>query len=157
MPTRRVLLLLPLALGACASLPGGQPLNVLLVGVESLGGEGFELRLAVKLRIQNPNATAIDYDGVSLDLEVRGLDFASGVSDAAGSVPRFGEAVLTVPVTVSAFSAVRQAIDGFTDGKPIDKVPYVLRGKLSTGAMGSVPFNDEGTLKWPGSKSSAGK
>jgi LEA14-like dessication related protein len=91
-----------LSLGACAALPGHEPLKVLLVGIESLDGEGLELRLPVKLRIQNPNDRVIDYDGVSLDLEVRGWDFANGVSDSRGSVPRFGETVLSVPVSMSA-------------------------------------------------------
>ena len=147
MPTRRVLLLLPLAVGACASLSGGQPLNVLLVGVESLGGEGFELRLAVKLRIQNPNATAIDYDGVSLDLEVRGLDFASGVSDAAGSVPRFGEAVLTVPVSVSAAAMLKQAYSAIRGERgPIE---FVAKGRLAGGPLGGVRFVSRGRFDWP--------
>ena len=48
-------------------------------------------------------------------MDVRGKSFAAGVSDARGSVPRFGEVVLAVPVTVSAFAAVRQVI-GFAGG-----------------------------------------
>lgn len=150
--------LLLFAVSACAALPAPrEPLRINVAGIDPSQGEGFELRLLVKLRVQNPNDAAIDYEGVVIDVDVNGKNLASGVSGAKGSVPRFGETVLTVPVTVSAFSAVRQAIGGFADGTPIDKVPYVLRGKLSTGAMGSVPFNDEGTLKWPGSKASAGK
>jgi LEA14-like dessication related protein len=150
--------LLLFAVSACAALPAArEPLRINVADIDAEPGEGFELRLLVKLRVQNPNDVAVDYEGAVIDVDVNGKNLASGVSGAKGSVPRFGETVLTVPVTVSAFSAVRQAIDGFTDGKPIDKVPYVLRGKLSTGAMGSVPFNDEGTLKWPGSKASAAK
>ena len=33
---------------------------------------GAELRLAVKLRVQNPNEEAVEYDGAALDLEVNG-------------------------------------------------------------------------------------
>lgn len=147
MLNRRSLLLVPLALSACASLPGRAPLNVLLVGVESLGGEGLELRLAVKLRIQNPNDSAIDYDGLSLDLEVRGWDFASGVSDARGSVPRFGEAVLTVPVSVSATAMMKQAWSAISGERgPID---FVARGRLAGGLLGGMRFESRGRFDWP--------
>ena len=147
MPSRRTLLLLPLALGACASLTGREPLNVLLVGVESLGGEGLELRLAVKLRLQNPNDAAIDYDGVSLDLEVRGWDFASGVSDASGSLPRFGEAVLTVPVSISATAMLKQAWSAIHGERgPIE---FVAKGRLAGGLLGGTRFVSRGRFDWP--------
>ena len=85
-------------MSACAGLALRQPLQVSVVDVSGLPGEGLELRLAVKLRVQNPNEAALDYDGVTLELEVSGRHLASGVSDARGSVPRFGEALITVPV-----------------------------------------------------------
>lgn len=102
--------LLALALAGCASLPGRDPLNVQVAGVEPLEGQGLEMRMAVKLRVQNPNDSAVDYDGAALELELNGKRFATGVSNERGSVPRFGETVLTVPVSVSAFSAIRQAL-----------------------------------------------
>ena len=103
-----LLVLAWLVLAGCATWPGTDPLQVSLAGVESLPGEGMEVRMAVKLRMQNPNDAPVNYDGVALTLELRGLDFASGVSDVRGSVPRFGEAVLVVPVTVSAFAMAKQ-------------------------------------------------
>jgi LEA14-like dessication related protein len=76
-----------LMLSACASMPSRDPLQVSVAGIESLPGEGMELRLLVKLRVQNPNDTPIEFNGVSLNLDVLGRDFASGVSDQAGTVP----------------------------------------------------------------------
>jgi hypothetical protein len=49
-------------------------------GIEPLPGEGLELRMAVKLRLRNPNDIAIDYSGVALD-EVDSRSLASGISD----------------------------------------------------------------------------
>ena len=89
-------------LAGCASLLGREPVRVNVVGIEPLRGEGLEARMALKLRIINPHDTAITYDGLSVELEVRGQHFASGVSNARGEVPRFGEALITVPVSVSA-------------------------------------------------------
>jgi hypothetical protein len=88
--------------GRLRGLGRRDPVRVNLVGLEPLQGEGFELRFAVRLRVQNPNDSAIDYDGVALELDVNDKSFATGVSDSKGSVPRFGETVISVPVTVSA-------------------------------------------------------
>ena len=136
-----------LVLAGCATWPGTDPLQVSLAGVESLPGEGMEVRMAVKLRIQNPNDAPVNYDGVALTLELRGLDFASGVSDVQGSVPRFGEAVLVVPVTVSAFAMAKQVYT-FAMGDR-SKVTYVARGKLAGSGFGGVRFESKGEFDLP--------
>ena len=142
-------LLVTLALSACASLPGRDPLQVSVAGIESMAGEGMELRLLVKLRVQNPNDTPIEYDGVALDVDVMGRDFANGVSDQVGTVPRFGEAVVAVPVTVSVMRMVRQVM-GMLDGKPVDKVTYSLSGKLSGASLfGTQRFTSKGEFELP--------
>ena len=141
--------LLTLTLAACAAFSKRDPLNVQVAGIQPLPGEGLELRMAVKLRIQNPNEVALDYNGVALDLEINGRRLASGVSDARGSVPRFGETVLSVPVTISAFSAARQAL-GLAEHIGMEEVPYVLRGKLAGGLFGTQRFVEKGTLDLTG-------
>ena len=153
---RRALILLPAAwFAGCASLPRRDPLKVDPAGIESLPGEGLEVRMAVKLRLQNPNDAAVDYDGIALDLELRGHDFASGVSNARGSVPRFGEAVLTVPVTVSALALLRQALSLASGGVP-QKVEFVARGKLAgPGLFGGVRFSARGEFELPGQRPAA--
>ena len=75
----------------CSQLPLRDPLRISLVGIEPLPGQGLELRMAMKLRVQNPNDTPVDFDGVALEVDLRGLSFASGVSDQVGSVPRYSE------------------------------------------------------------------
>jgi LEA14-like dessication related protein len=142
----RWLPLLP-ALAGCAGWAGADPLKVQLAGVESLPGQGLELRLAVKLRVLNPNDAPVNYDGVALDLELRGLDFASGVSDAQGTVPRFGEAVIVVPVTVSAFAIAKQ-VGSFAMGDRA-KVSYVARGKLAGAGFGGLRFESSGEFDMP--------
>src|SRR4051812_40010123 len=90
---------------SCMTLsPNSDPLNVSVAGIEPVDGEGLELRLAVKVRIQNPNDAPIDYNGVALTLELNGMKFGSGVSDEIGTVPRYGETVVTLPVAVGAFN-----------------------------------------------------
>lgn len=139
-----------LLLAGCASLVHREPVRINVVGLEPIPGEGMEMRFKVKLRVQNPNETAIDFDGLALDLDLNGRPFASGVSDRAGSVPRFGETLIEIPVSVSAIAVVRQAlgvIEGADGGKA--EVPYALRGRLAGGLLGGMRFSDSGTLKLP--------
>jgi hypothetical protein len=146
---RNVLVMLAMlaSLAGCAGLPGSDPLNVTLAGLDSLPGEGMEVRMAVKLRVQNPNDTQVDFDGVALSLELRGQDFASGVSDQRGSVPRFGETVLVVPVTVSAMAMLRQAYSFATGDRT--KLDFVARGKLAGSGFGGTRFVSKGEFELP--------
>jgi LEA14-like dessication related protein len=139
-----------LVLAACTGLPQRDPPQVTVSGVEALPGEGLELRMLLKLRVQNPNDTPIDYDGVYVSLDVQGRTFATGVSDASGSVPRFGEAVIDVPVTVSAMRMARQVM-GMMDAEPADKIRYEMTGKLDGTGFSDVRFRSQGELALPAS------
>src|SRR5215813_4447727 len=77
-------------LGGCSSLQTKDPPQVTVAGIEPLQGQGMELRLLVKLRVQNPNDAPIEYRGVALTMDVQGKTLASGVSNSTGTVPRFG-------------------------------------------------------------------
>jgi len=133
-------------LAACALMPGREPLQVNVADVESVSGEGFEFRMLVKLRVQNPNDAPVEYDGVYLKLDVLDKTFASGVSDERGVVPRFGEALITVPVTVSTLNLVRQTLGMMIDGKRPEKLSYRLEGKLNGPTFGSTRFQSQGEL-----------
>ena len=137
-----------MGLTACASLSDRDPLQVTVAGIESLPGEGMEMRLLVKLRVQNPNDTPLDYDGVALSLDVQGKTFASGVSDETGSVPRFGETVIAVPVTISMLRMVRQVM-GVLDGKPVENITYSMAGKLNSSSFRTQRFRASGDFALP--------
>ena len=134
-------------LSACAALAGREPVNVSVVGMEPMASQGMEGRFLVKLRVQNPNDTPIDYDGVALELDVRGTRLATGVSDERGTVPRFGESVIAVPVSVPVSAVVRQAL-GFATGDRT-RADYRLRGRLAAPGFGGVSFNSGGEFTLP--------
>lgn len=148
------LVLLASLLAGCSALPNRDPLNIDVAGIEPLPGEGLELRLTVRVRIQNPNDTAIDYSGAALDLDLNGRKLASGVADVMGTVPRYGEAVLEIPVTVSALNMARQAL-GFMNAEGQRDVKYEVRGKLEGGIFGTRRFSAEGTFDLPASRQPA--
>lgn len=135
-----------LGLAGCAGLPGQDRVRVNVVGIDPLPGQGLELRFKLRLRVLNPNDTAIDYDGVFVDLDLQGRSFAAGASDIRGSVPRYGEKLLDVPISVSALGALRQMLGLATDGPWPDKLDYELRGKIGGPAFNGLRFSSKGEL-----------
>jgi LEA14-like dessication related protein len=129
---------------------GRNPPQVSLAGIDpsagdSTAGQSFEARVQLKLRVQNPNDTAIDFNGVTVQLDVQGKSLASGLSNQSGTVPPFGEAMITVPVTVSMWGMANQAL-GLLSGKNISKITYEMRGNLNDTRSGALPFKSQGTL-----------
>lgn len=134
--------------GGCATFRNLDPMDVTLAGVESLKGEGLELRMLVKLRVQNPNNIPLKVNGVSVRMDVQGRRFATGVSDVSVSIPRFGETVVEVPVSISVLRIAQQAIDIAND-KYHGKLPYKITGKLAGPAFSSVRFTSKGEFTLP--------
>lgn len=153
MTTRRAILLVAalLALTGCASMPNKDPIQVTVAGIESLPGEGMEIRMLVKLRVQNPNQSPIDFAGAYVKLDVLDKTFASGVTSEGGTVPAFGEAIVAVPVTVSVLRMVRQVV-GMLDGQPVEKVTYEMSGKLNGGLFNTERFSAKGEFEVPRSE-----
>jgi LEA14-like dessication related protein len=135
-------------LAACSALPTRDPLRIAVAGIEPLPGEGLEIRMAVSIRIQNPNDSPIDYSGAALDLDLNGTRLASGVSAASGSVPRYGETVLTIPVTISAFNVARQLM-AFMNAPNPEAIVIDVNGKLDTGFLGARRFSDMASMRLP--------
>ena len=142
-----------LALGGCASWFGNNdPLRVSIAGLEPLGGsQGPELHYNVKLRIQNPNGGSFSFSGVSVDLQLNGADFANGVTSQSGTVPGYGETLVSVPVTAPAFAVLNKAYSAAGSDTPPGQYPYILHGRLASGITGGGQrFLDQGVLSLPG-------
>ena len=153
-PTRRRILgasasFAALTLTGCAGLGFGEPVSVVVVGLDPIPGEGMEARFALKLRVQNPNEQPLEFDGIHVELDVRGSRLASGVSDQRGTVARFGETLITVPMSVSMIGVLRQAIDLAT-GQRV-RADYAMRGRLAGPGLGfgGARFESKGELQLP--------
>lgn len=144
---RWLVMALCVSLMGCAGLAQRDPVNVSIVGIEPLAGEGLEARFAIKLRVQNPNDAPLGFDGVALDLELADAPFGSGVSDQRGSVPRFGDIVIVVPMTVPVTAILRQ-LYSFATRQP-ETVGYRLRGKLGGTGLGGIRFESRGEVALP--------
>lgn len=138
-----------LLLGGCASMMA-PPLRVSIVDLHSLPSAGFELRVLVRLRVQNPDNKPVNYKGVSLELDLQGKNFASGVSPVEGSVPAFGEVLLDVPVSIPAVALLRQVLSLANEsGAQRLRIGYAVRGSLNTGLLGGERFDSQGDVEWP--------
>jgi len=135
-------------LNACALFQARDPLNISVVGIEPLPSAELEMRMAVKIRVQNPNETPIDFDGIALRLEVNEQPLAAGVSDQQGHVGRYDEEVIVVPMSITAFAMLRQAY-GLGRLGSLQGLPYVLHGKMASGPLGTVRFTDKGKFDLP--------
>jgi LEA14-like dessication related protein len=156
-PARRLFAAsLAATLAACAGLGWGEPIEVSVVGMEPMAGEGMESRFLLKLRVQNPNDRPVEFDGVSIQLDVRGHRLATGVSDQRGTVPRFGEAVVAVPVTVPMSAVLRQVLGLVSGDLRSPKVDYRLRGRLASSGFGGASFDSTGELSLPSSIGGSG-
>ena len=136
-----------LMLGGCASLIDRDPVRIDVVGIDPLSSESLEWRFAVRLRVQNPNQTPIEFDGAAVEIDVRGVRLGSGVSDQRGTVPRFGETLVTLPITVPMSAILRQGL-AFARN-PDGRADYLLRGKLAGPMFGSTRFESRGELSLP--------
>ncbi|MBB5272079.1 LEA type 2 family protein [Quisquiliibacterium transsilvanicum] len=133
----------------CAGFGFGEPVSVVVVGLDPIPGESMEARFALRLRVQNPNEQALEFDGIHVELDVRGSRLASGVSAQRGTVARFGETVVTVPMSVSVIGIIRQAVD-FATG-PRVRADYAMRGRLAGPGLGfgGARFESKGELRIP--------
>ena len=142
-----LLALIPLALLAACAAPPRTPLQVNVASVERIEGASMELRFVAKLRVQNANDQAIEYSGAAVDLLLNGKSIGTGVTNASGYVPRFGETFVNVPVTVSGLGEVRQAIGLY--GAPDRKLDVALKGRLNGPNFDVLGFDWRGELAFP--------
>ena len=140
-------LLMTLGLAACVGLGTNlRTPHVAFVGLKAVEANLFEQKLEVRLRVQNPNDIELPVNGLDVDVELAGEQFAHGVSAREFTVPANGEAEFDMNVTANAATALIRIMSG--DRESREAIPYRLKGKLSTrlGMLRSVPFNETGTL-----------
>ena len=120
--------------------------DVSFVGIRAVEANLFEQKLAVRLKVQNPNTIELPVNGLDFDVELAGEPFATGVSAREFVVPAHGEAEFDMLVTANAAGALLKIASG--DRQSREEIGYRLKGRLSTklGLLRSIPFEESGTL-----------
>jgi LEA14-like dessication related protein len=142
------LALLLVTVSGCATLAPRMsviPPEVRIADLEMLESNIFEQRFRVTLRVVNPNDFALPLDGVRFALDLNDRPFARGVGSHGITVPRLGDATVTVDASTSTFDILRQVLNA--SGR--ETLTYALNGTVFLAGHGrrEVDFDQKGTLE----------
>lgn len=127
---------------SCASLLfQAETPEVLVSNVKPLGGTLFEQRVQIDLRVRNPNDFDLDVTGLDFTLQLNNKKLARGLANKAVTIPRLGDAILTVETTTSTLDVLSQLLN-LTSGKDIT---YQITGVLHLQDI-PLPFDNDGIL-----------
>lgn len=133
-----------LLVAGCSTLKFEAPkLTVISMKVQS--ADIFSQRMAVRMRVQNPNDRELPIKSISYTIEVNNAEFAQGLSDTPFVVPAMGEADFDVQITTNLANALTQLFGR----RGADTLDYHLRGEvaLSSGFLRHIPFDEHGSVK----------
>ena len=130
---------------ACSLIPSDvEPPIVSVIGIGELQAGAFEQRFRIDLRLQNPNSFDLALDGVDFQLDLNGRRLTRGLSGEPVTVPRLGEAQVSVPATTTVLDLLRQLTPREGGGEGLR---YEIRGRaLLSGSSRWLPFEASGEL-----------
>ncbi len=136
--------MLLLSLGACVTPQSVEAPQVALESVRLLEAKGLVQRVRIDLLVSNPNDFDIPLTGLDFSMTVNGADFAKGLSEETVTVPRSGNAVVPVDVTINMLTVFNQIQAVQTRGA----LDYRLTGTayLDHLLLPSVDFDRTGSL-----------
>ena len=123
----------------------GEPPEVLVTDITPMDATLFEQRLRVDLRVRNPNDFDYHLTGIDFTLNLNGKRLARGLGSKEVTIPRLGDAVMTIDTTTSTLDIVRQLLELSQKQELTDDIKGVLYG-----TEGRFPFANAGTLIEPG-------
>lgn len=146
-PRLALLASLTLALMACATLSNYEQPRVYLTDLQLQKAGMFAQTFLLRLRIDNPNDTALSINGIDVEFSLNGHSLAQGLSNQPLSIPRFGSATVEVQATTTLLGLAQQIFSLQNQ----QKLTYEIAGRLHfarTPGFGkySFPFQEEGVL-----------
>jgi len=139
LPTSLVLLL-----SACATFGAKlESPEVFVTGLKALESDFLEQRFEIALRVQNPNEKDLELDGIDVILEINGRRFGRAMSGDPVTIPRLGEAVVTLHAVTTVFDLLRQ----LATAPAATQMSYELNGRVFlANSPGWLSFSREGVL-----------
>lgn len=143
---KTVYFILILFLSGCSAITTKpEQFKVNISSMQILESTLMEQRFQVKLRIMNRSNNMVNIDGMSFDIELNDKDFASGVSNEQVTIEAFSEGIVSVNVTSTIFSILRQ-INSLQQNKSQD-FKYEISGYVYSGSsMWGIPFQETGKI-----------
>jgi len=123
-----------LIVSGCASMsmPFEAP-TVKLVSVKLLPSDSLEQRLAIGLRVTNPNSVPLNLVGMKYSLRLDGYNLISGVSNDIPAIESYSDTSVEVIATVDWLNGLRLLQSLLA--KPNYSVSYELDAKLDPGLL----------------------
>ncbi len=108
----------------------------------------FEQVFDLELRIQNPNDTPLEVNGLAFELELNDKRFATGVSNQSLVIDRLSSDVIHVQAITTLVGFLRQVAEYQQTQDP--RVTYRIKGSIYSGSPSiKVHFDDSGEIKIP--------
>jgi LEA14-like dessication related protein len=108
----------------------------------------FEQVFDLELRIQNPNDSPLEINGLAFEMEINDKRFATGVSNQNLTVDRLSSAVIHVEAITTLWGVLHQIAEYQQTQMP--RVTYRINGSIYSGSPSiRLPFDDRGEFKVP--------
>lgn len=139
-------------LSGCAALNSYvEKPQVSVTNFKIVPGGSINPTFEIGLRVINPNAFALNLQGMAYSASIEGIEVFSGVANQLPSIPAYGEGDISIEAQADLFGGFRLLADLL---KPRDKpITYQLQVKLDVGAL-SLPIyiTREGNLNLPATR-----
>ncbi len=130
-----------LATGCASLLFNAEPPEVLVTNITPLEATLFEQKLKVDIRVRNPNHFELNVTGLDFTLNLNGKRLARGLANQAVTIPRLGDAILSVNTTTSTLEVMRQLLSLHKQ----QGMRYQITGVLHLDGT-RLPFDTEGVI-----------
>ena len=140
-----LLALLALPLAGCEVLPKFEAPKLSVISMKMQSADFFSQRIALRMRVLNPNSRELPIKGISYRIEVNDTELGQGLTNTPFVVPALGEAEFDVQVTTNLAGALGKLLGRRSQ----DPLQYRLVGEvaLSSGFLRRIPFDERGSVK----------
>jgi len=133
------------AAGCATLVPRLEAPQLIVTGIALGGGSMQQQRIRLTLHATNPNPRNIAIRGIDCNLDLEGMSFAQGMTDAAFTLPALGAVDFAVDVTANLNTAL-VALAGSLGRSTVD-YHFYGRVHLSNGVMRTIPFDGTGRVR----------
>ena len=146
-PGRLFLLAVLLLLQACASLdPDYEKPTVTLSSFRALPSNGGMPTFEIGLHILNPNASAINLQGIVYTISIQGHDVVKGVGKDFPVIEGYTEQTVKLTAAANLLAGIRLVMDLMHT--PGEELNYEFEAKLDTGGIGrDIRIRENGTFR----------
>lgn len=141
-----LLMIISLGVGGCASLsPNHEPPTVTLSSFRALPSEGMAPEFEIGLRILNPNAAALELQGIVYTVSVQGFELVKGVGRDFPLIEGYSEEEITLSASANLLTGIRFFGDMMTNQQ--QSLTYDFEARLDIGGLfSSVEVSESGSI-----------